>query len=423
MKAKNKDKELLYELRLDTKSLDDEAGTFEGYLSVYGRPDRQRDVVEPGAWRLARNPLPLLFRHDRNQLIGAIDQLNETERGLFIKGHLNLAVARAREIYALMKDGLITGLSPGYNETKDSFVGDIRHILGADLHEASLTPFPANAEAVISSFKEAGEDYYMTAKDLVDPNESLGEEPTYYIKSIQAAGLPLADEGITWDAGAARQDLNKWAGEDMGKYSKAFLYYDGSGNKTGCKLPIATIIDGKLTAVPAAIHAAKSRFNGTQGIPANEKARIEEILASYSKKLGWNNEADNVDKGADGEEETKGKEEVSSKEETVKQATDPEADTSKPQSGANPNGTPPEPETKPMTEEIKKEEPKPDEIKLEEPKPEASQALNAEEIKELETQTKEFQESLKSLNELFTTRIKEYTDDGKTTPNDDKNTP
>lgn len=292
MNARNEDEGLLYELRLNKKSLENDAGTFEGFLSVYGIPDQQKDVVEPGAWSLARNPLPLLYRHDRNQLIGAIDELNETERGLFVKGHLNLAVERAREIYALMKEGLITGLSPGFRETKDSFVGDIRHIYKADLHEASLTPFPANMDAQISSFKE--ED---------DVNNSSRE------------------------------------GRD------------------------------------------------TKGMDSKEETPKEEPAKSEPK----------VD-------------EVPKKEEKAEEL--------------------PKEEEKPK-EEIKQDEPK-SEPKVEDPKevaedtppkPDNSLVLNADDMREFERTSSEFIHSVKTLNELFDTRIKEYTEDGKTTPDDDKTTP
>jgi phage prohead protease, HK97 family len=405
MKDESKNDSLLYELRLNTKSLNDEAGTFEGYLSVYGKEDLQKDVVEPGAWRIARSPLPLLYRHDRNQLIGAIDELNETERGLFVKGHLNLAVERAREIYALMKEGLITGLSPGYRETSDSFVGNIRHILSADLHEASLTPFPANTDAMLSSYKEEGE-RYMTENTIDEL--TLGDEPVFFTKSVQASGLPLADGDVTWDQGAARQALNKWSGGDINKYKRAFLYYDGSGNTSGCKLPIATIIDGKLTAVPSAIRAAKARFNQTQSIPAEEKSRIQSILAAYSKKLGWDDD-DDTDKGSEDsndndEDDTKGKEEA------------PKEIKLEPQEAA-PVDIPPAADA-PAAEPIPAETPP-------EVTPDNSLAVNADEIQGLIAEYKGFTESIKGLNELIDTRIKEYkpADGGDTTPNDDKTAP
>jgi len=403
MNGKSKNDGLLYELRLNTKSLNDEAGTFEGYLSVYGKEDLQRDIVEPGAWKLARNPLPLLYRHDRDQLIGAIDELNETERGLFVKGHLNLAVERAREIYALMKEGLITGLSPGFNDIKDSFVGDIRHILSANLHEASLTPFPANTDAQLSSFKEEG---YLT-ENAID-ELSLGDEPVFFTKSVQASGLPLADGDVSWDQGAARQALNKWSGGDINKYKRAFLYYDGSGNTSGCKLPIATIIGGKLTAVPSAIRAAKARFNQTQDIPEAEKNRIQSILAAYSKKLGWDADSDD-DKGSDGndndEDDTKGKEEAPKE---VKTETEPQE--------AAPVDNPPAADA-PAAEPTPAETPP-------EVTPDNLLAENTEEIQGLISEYKQFTESVKGLNDLLDTRMKEYkpADDGEPAPKTDDNT-
>jgi phage prohead protease, HK97 family len=160
-----RNKEIVYEILLETKSFDDKSGSFEGYLSLYGNEDRQHDIVEKGAWSIESKPLPILYRHNRDDLLGGVEELIDDDRGLFVRGQLNLDVARAREVYSLMKQGLIRGLSPGYNETKDTYTGNVRHILSANLQEISLTPFPANIEATITSYKEAGEDLEVEAEE------------------------------------------------------------------------------------------------------------------------------------------------------------------------------------------------------------------------------------------------------------------
>ena len=371
------------EYKLELKSLDAEAGTFEGYLSVYGNTDLQKEVVEPGAWHVAMNPLPLLYRHDRNQLIGAIDELLDDDKGLFIKGHLNLNVARAKEVYALMQEGLITGLSPGFQETKDSFVGDIRHIIAANMYEASLTPFPANPVAGVTHFKELDGEIDVKEHETDSKKEAdldfLGDEPIVFEKSVQGSGLPLADKGVKWDEGATRKALNGWAGDDINKYARAFLFYDGSGKTTGCKLPIATIVNGRLVAVPAAIHAAKSRFDQTQGIPADQKAAIQRIIDAYSKKLGWDEADDEAedqqDQGAYEAQENEPAEKPKKGKSKGKEAT---------------------------------EEPAPPEM------PDNSGALKAQE--EYISDLKTFNESIGALNEVIGANLKEHTEIKTQTP-------
>lgn len=89
------------------------------------------------------------------------------------------------------------------------------------------------------------------------------------------SGLPTSD--ASWDEGRARAALNAWAGDDMAKYGRAFLWDDGSGTKTGFSLPIAMPIGGKLTIFRNAVNNAKARLNQTD-IPAEAKTRILSIL-------------------------------------------------------------------------------------------------------------------------------------------------
>lgn len=80
-----------------------------------------------------------------------------------------------------------------------------------------------------------------------------------------------------WDEGAARAALDSWAGDDIGKYGRAFLWSDGSGNKTGFKFPIAKPVNGTLTVFIRAVNNAKARLSSAN-IPAADKAKILSIL-------------------------------------------------------------------------------------------------------------------------------------------------
>jgi HK97 family phage prohead protease len=79
----------------------------------------------------------------------------EDHRGLKVKGRLNLAVSRAREILALMREGTIDGLSIGYRTERtmtDRKTG-IRRLFKLDLFEISIVTFPMLPQARISSVK------------------------------------------------------------------------------------------------------------------------------------------------------------------------------------------------------------------------------------------------------------------------------
>lgn len=135
-------------------------GEFEGYASLFGIPDLGRDMVMPGAFRdslkkRGASGIKMLWSHEAAQPIGTWTLVDEDARGLKVKGRLNLAVARAREIYALMRDGAVDGLSIGYRTERavtDKLSG-IRRLYKLDLWEISVVTFPMLPQARVSSVK------------------------------------------------------------------------------------------------------------------------------------------------------------------------------------------------------------------------------------------------------------------------------
>lgn len=104
---------------------------------------------------------------------------------------------------------------------------------------------------------------------------------------VRASGwdaLPTSE--ASWDEGRARAALNSWAGDDMAKYGRGFLWSDGSGSKTGFKFPIAMPVDGRLTVFLHAVSNAKARMNSAS-VPDADKARMMAVLndlsASYDR--------------------------------------------------------------------------------------------------------------------------------------------
>jgi uncharacterized protein len=134
-------------------------GTFSGYASLFGRIDLGNDRVAPGAFKqaIARHKasgVRMLYQHDPNEVIGSWLELREDARGLFVKGRINTAVNRGREVLELIRAGAIDGLSIGFKTvraTKDK--AGIRTIEEADLWEISVVTFPMLPEARVSEVK------------------------------------------------------------------------------------------------------------------------------------------------------------------------------------------------------------------------------------------------------------------------------
>lgn len=122
-------------------------GYFAGYASVFGVPDLGRDTVVPGAFvaSLARRGaagVRMLWQHDPAEPIGRWVSLAEDARGLRVEGQLNLAVQRAREVDALMREGGLDGLSIGFRVVKAMPERGGRRLVAVDLWEISLVTFP-----------------------------------------------------------------------------------------------------------------------------------------------------------------------------------------------------------------------------------------------------------------------------------------
>ena len=105
--------------------------------------------------------------------------------------------------------------------------------------------------------------------------------------------LPLADSDRSWDGAAAEKRVRAWAGaqdEPNQRYRDAHVWYDADkkANFTAYKLLIADVADGKLVAVPRAVHAAAALLQGSRGgvnLPDKDVDRVKSHLAKYYAKL------------------------------------------------------------------------------------------------------------------------------------------
>lgn len=137
-----------------------EAGTFEGYASLFGVVDTGRDLVAPGAFAASLGQrgaggVKMLWQHQAAEPIGVWTQINEDGRGLKVKGRLDLSVARAREALSLLRQGAVDGLSIGFR-TKRAVTdrqSGIRKLLEIDLWEISIVTFPMLPQARVDSVK------------------------------------------------------------------------------------------------------------------------------------------------------------------------------------------------------------------------------------------------------------------------------
>lgn len=141
-------------------------GTFTGYASVFDVVDSYRERVARGAFldslaAMAQKGrvLPMLWQHRNAEPVGLYTSVGEDDRGLKVDGQILIGkgIPRADEAYALVKAGIVRGLSIGYYVAKDGQTYDkdlnVTTLTRLELVEASLVTFPANDDARVDTIK------------------------------------------------------------------------------------------------------------------------------------------------------------------------------------------------------------------------------------------------------------------------------
>lgn len=135
------------------------SGQFSGYASLFDVPDLSGDVIRRGAFSrslVTSHSIKMLWQHDPAQPIGKWLDIQEDQRGLYVRGQLNSNVVRASELHALLVQGALDGLSIGFRVQKARTDPRLktRELLDLDLWEISLVTFPMLPSARVTSVKQ-----------------------------------------------------------------------------------------------------------------------------------------------------------------------------------------------------------------------------------------------------------------------------
>jgi len=144
-------------ISFEIKKEPDADGVFEGYASTFGNIDNGMDIVARGAFQksLGGRKVRMLWQHDMTQPIGVWDSIEETERGLYVKGRISKDVQKGREAMALMRMGALDSMSIGFvtKQASQEGNGSVRRLDEVDLYEISLVTFPMNEKATVTDVK------------------------------------------------------------------------------------------------------------------------------------------------------------------------------------------------------------------------------------------------------------------------------
>lgn len=153
-----------------------EEGNFSGLAATFDSPDSEGEFIDRGAFSknlMESNVRPLLWQHDVKTPLG-VAYLEETPKGLGVLGSLCMEVQRSREIRSLMAQGVVTGLSLGFETIRA--VQDrqtrARRVVEAKIWEVSPCVFPQNPAARIRDVKSMTPE---KAKQLIRDYEQVQE--------------------------------------------------------------------------------------------------------------------------------------------------------------------------------------------------------------------------------------------------------
>jgi HK97 family phage major capsid protein/HK97 family phage prohead protease len=142
---------------LTLKAADDDSRIIEG-IATTPSPDRMGDIVETDGIEF-KLPLPLLYQHNARQPIGKVISAKVSKDGIAIKAQIAGAGVASfiDEAWALIKSGLVRGLSIGFRSLEHAWMDDSEGIrfIRSEWMELSCVTIPANADASILSVKSA----------------------------------------------------------------------------------------------------------------------------------------------------------------------------------------------------------------------------------------------------------------------------
>jgi HK97 family phage prohead protease len=227
--------------------------TFRGVAFVWGYPVDtypHPTVLARGAFAKTlaeqRDRVVVLWQHDQMDPIGKPLEMTETDRGLEVLFRLD-EVSNGLRASKQLRSGTLSGLSIGFDALKFETVlpEDVANMI-------SLTPdgrqklekeYPGSPVRLIKEVRLWEFSVVTTAaQDVARVTMSANAQ----------RDLPIADTEVEWNADEAAERVRVWAEDDAERLSRAYLLTD----EDGPKVLLADVIDGRLTAIPAAVRSA-----------------------------------------------------------------------------------------------------------------------------------------------------------------------
>lgn len=123
----------------------------EGYAAVWDGDDREGENFAPGAFErgikaFMKQSAALCFHHKRDHVLGKVLELEERDKGLYMRARVDGAIRNhpvLGTLYHQIKNGTLTGLSVG-GWFKRAWMNGKRRIADMDFSEISVTGVPVH---------------------------------------------------------------------------------------------------------------------------------------------------------------------------------------------------------------------------------------------------------------------------------------
>ena len=258
---------------------EDSIASFDAIASAAGVMTAHEIIFAPNAFKDAilnlkkdKKNLTMLFNHNENEIIGGFptDMISEKNGQLIMRGEINLQTQRGLEVYALIKQEVLTDLSVGImiDPEKDiSFNEDIDALQidrVRELSETSIVFSGSNPAAKVTNFG-----------------------------TVSFQDFPIADDNVEWNKSYAInriKEFTKSYDSPSVNFKRAFLWLDGNKNSNfySYKFPFVDVVDGKLKVIPKALFSVIKALNSNMilNIPKSDVSSIKRNINRYLLKMG-----------------------------------------------------------------------------------------------------------------------------------------
>jgi hypothetical protein len=146
-------------------------------------------------------------------------------------------------------------------------------ILTGRLMGFTFVPYPAFEEVEI------------TVTDPAEEAVLASAGITFAINSSTWRSFPIAERETEFNYDLVVPRLVEWSGGAAAKFRRAFLYQAAGGDVTSTEsylLPVADVIDGRLTLIPRAVFSAAAFLSGAHGglpqVPEPDQERLRNVV-------------------------------------------------------------------------------------------------------------------------------------------------